>query len=139
MLHVYKEIERNPTPRDRVELGLVFAVGLSVFGALARFRWDSPGVATSLWIAAGVGFVLSLVPPIGRVLYILWMGLGRTIGLVTSPILMFAVYAVVIVPVGLVFKLMRRDVMRRELDPAAPSYWEDYPRAEDPARYLRQF
>ena len=110
MRSVYREIERNPTRRDRVELGLVFAVGMSVFGALARFRWDSPGVATSLWIAAGVGLVLSLVPPIGRVLYVLWMGLGLTIGLVTSPILMFAVYAAVIVPVGLFLKLTRRDI-----------------------------
>lgn len=139
MLHVYKEIKKNPTMRDLVEFGLVFAAGMGVFGAISWFKWGNQSLAQNLWIAGAAVFVLSLIPPIGRILYILWMGLGITIGLVTSPIIMFAVYLVVIVPVGLWFKVTRRDLMRRSLDPNAKSYWEEYPSTEDPTRYVRQF
>ena len=29
--------------------------------------------------------------------------------------------------------------MRRKLDSKSESYWEDYPQAEDPSRYVKQF
>ncbi len=83
--------------------------------------------------------VLSQVPVLGRWLYLLWMGLGLVIGFFTAPVIMLALYAVVVVPVGLWFKLTRRDVMHRRLDPAAQSYWEDYRGSDDPAGYIRQF
>jgi hypothetical protein len=87
----------------------------------------------------GAVFLLSWIPPIGRLLYLLWMGFGLTLGFFMAPVLMFVVYAAVVVPVGLWFKLTKRDVMRRPLDPGAPSYWEDYPGSADPASYIRQY
>jgi hypothetical protein len=52
---------------------------------------------------------------------------------------MLILFAIAIVPLGLVFKLMRRDTMRRQLDRNAASYWENYPGNDDPASYVRQF
>ena len=95
--------------------------------------------APTFWIIGGAVMLLSLVPPIGRLLYILWMGFGLTIGFFTAPLIMLILYVVVMVPVGLVFKLTKRDLMRRHLDPKAGSYWEEYPRSDDPASYIRQF
>ncbi len=84
--------------------------------------------------------VPSLVhPPIGRLLYIFWMGIGVTLGLVTQPIILVVVFLVLITPVGLAFKLIQRDTMRRKLDKRAPSYWEEYREADDPATYVKQF
>lgn len=139
MLHVYKELKTNPTARDRVEFGLIFAVGMAIFGAVSWFKWGNHELAQNLWIAGGAIFALALIPPIGRLLYILWMGFGLTIGLVTSPVIMFIVYLIVIVPVGLWFKVTRRDLMRRSLDTSAKTYWEEYPSTDDPSRYVRQF
>jgi len=138
-MSIYKELKRNPSRRDLLEFGLIFLVGMGGIAALNQFYWAKPGAAMGFGIAGAAVFALSLVPPIGRLLYIAWMALGLTIGLVTSPIIMFVVYAVVIVPVGLVFKVTGRDTMRRNIDPNAKSYWEDYPASDDPASYVRQF
>jgi hypothetical protein len=67
------------------------------------------------------------------------MGFGLTLGLVTSPIIMFALFLFLITPVALFFRVTGRDLMRRKLDEKSDSYWEDYPHAEDPSRYVKQF
>jgi len=138
-MSIYREIKRDPTRRDLREFGVVFLAGTALLGAVNHLYLDRPSAALGLWIAGGAVFLLSLIPGVGRLLYIAWMGLGLTLGVVTSPVIMFVVYLIAIAPLGLVFKLIRRDTMRRELDPKATSYWEDYPRAEAPARYLRQY
>ncbi len=138
MINIYKELNRNPTRRDLVTFGIIVAAGMGAFGAYFQLH-ARPERALVLFGVGGAVFLLSLIPPVGRLLYILWMGFGLTIGLFTAPVIMFVVYAVVIVPVGLWFRLTRRDVMRRRLDPGAKSYWEDYPGSDDPASYIRQF
>jgi hypothetical protein len=138
-MSAYTDINTNPTRIDLVKFGLVFAGGMWLLGLAWLLRGGDPGVPLGLGCAGAAGLFLSLIPPIGRALYILWMGLGVTIGLVTSPVILALLYALLIVPVGLAFRAARRDAMRRGLDPSAPSYWEDYPGPEDTASYLRQF
>jgi hypothetical protein len=60
-------------------------------------------------------------------------------GLVTSPVLMAVIYLVLFVPLALLFRLMGRDALRKRLDPAAATYWEEYPQVKEPLRYLRQY
>lgn len=137
-MRLYAELNTRPSRRDLLSFGLIFAAGMGAFGGWSFFHGHPE--RAQIFLAAGAAvFLLSLIPPVGRVLYILWMGLGLTIGFFTVPVIMFALYAVAIVPLGLWFRLRRRDVMRRQLDPAAESYWEDYPSAADPASYVRQF
>jgi multisubunit Na+/H+ antiporter MnhG subunit len=86
-----------------------------------------------------VVFVLSFIRPIARLLYILWMGIGITMGLITQPIILVVIFLLLITPVGLIFKLIQRDTMKRKLDKSATSYWEEYKETDDPATYVKQF
>lgn len=144
-MSMFKELKTNPTARDRLEFGVIVGVGLGLLGLFNHleghflFLTGKPERAMALWIAAAAIFVLSLIPPIGRLLYIAWMALGLFIGFFTAPVIMFVVYVLAIVPLGIVFKLMRRDTMRRQLDPNAKSYWEEYPKSDDPGSYVKQF
>jgi hypothetical protein len=144
-MELFKELKTNPTRRDLLEFGLIFLVGMAVIGAINHFGWHvlflagKPERAMGFWVAGAVIFVASQLPVIGRLLYIAWMGLGMIIGFFTAPVIMFLVYIVAIVPLGFVFKLMGRDTMKRKLDPHAKSYWEDYPKNDDPASYVKQF
>jgi hypothetical protein len=137
-MRIYAELNTDPTRRDLLSFGLVFAAGMGAFGGWFALHGK---LDRGLWLfAVGAAvFLLSLIRPVGRILYILWMGLGLTIGFFTVPVVMFVLYALTVVPLGLWFRLRRRDVLRRKLDPAAKSYWEDYPSSEDPASYVRQF
>jgi hypothetical protein len=47
------------------------------------------------------------------------------IGLVVSTALIAVIYYALITPIGLVFRVIGRDVMGRRLDPAKATYWHD--------------
>ncbi len=138
-MNLFAELNTKPTRKDLVSFGLIVAAGLGLFGAYAMFRAGKPETAYVLWAIGGAVLLLAQIPPVGRLLYILWMGFGLVIGFFTAPVIMLVLYTLVIVPVGLWFKVTRRDTMRRKLDPAAKSYWEDYPGSDDPGSYVRQF
>lgn len=136
---IYDEINRNPSARELVKFGATFLGGMVVIGLLYHFVFHNEPLAKGLWIAGGVVFALSFIRPVARVLYILWMGLGITMGLVTSPIVLGVVFLLLITPVGLIFKLVRRDAMKRKMDRGAETYWEEYKETDDPATYVKQF
>jgi hypothetical protein len=136
---IYDEINRNPSAKELIKFGATFLGGMAVIGLLYYFVFHNQPLAKGLWVAGGVVFVLSFIPPVARILYILWMGLGVTMGLVTSPIILALVFLVLITPVGLVFKLIQRDTMKRKMDKGAATYWEEYKETDDPATYVKQF
>ena len=138
-IKIYDEINKNPSAKELIKFGATFLGGMAVIGLLYYFVLDNQPLAKGLWIAGGAVFLLSFIRPIARILYILWMGLGITMGLVTSPIILALVFLVLITPVGLVFKLIQRDTMKRKMDKGASTYWEEYKETEDPATYVKQF
>lgn len=138
-IKIYDEINKNPSTKELIKFGATFLGGMAVIGALQFFVFHNEAPARVLWIIGGAVFLLSFIPPIARILYILWMGFGITIGLVTQPLILIVVFLVLITPVGLIFKLIQRDTMKRKLDKGAATYWEEYKETDDPATYVKQF
>ena len=99
-MSIYSELNTKPTFSDLWKFGAIFLGGMTALGLIQRFWLHHPDLANGLFIAGGAVFLLSFIPPIGRILYIAWMAFGITIGLVTSPIIMFILYLLLIVPVG---------------------------------------
>jgi hypothetical protein len=52
-----------------------------------------------------------------------WMAFGLLLGRVVSPIVLGVIFYGVFTPVGWAMRLAGRDVMCRQFDPAAGSYW----------------
>ena len=135
----YRELNLAPTRKQLLELGVFVLVVTLAIGAY-QYRFHArPVLAKVLWEVGAAVFVLSFIPPVGRILYIGWMGLGLTLGVVTTPVIMLALYVSLFVPLGLIFKLIGRDAMRRKLDKNADTYWEPYPKTEQLDRYFRQY
>ena len=133
----FKEINRQPSRAERFKLSLVLLIGFGLIGLL-QLRSDRPKAALALGLMALGLFVLANVPPAGRVLYVVWMGLGVALGFVTQPVVMMVAYGLLFVPLGLAFRLAGRDLLKRKTT-AQPSYWEECPPAEDAQRYFRQY
>jgi hypothetical protein len=119
------------------EVGL-FALGM-VAAPLAYFR-GHPTLAACLWVAAVVVRLVGLARPgwLGPA----FVGLSLVtfpIGWVVSNLAMALVYHLVFTPIALAFRLVGRDALKRELDPAAPTYWEPYNPDRGLERYLRPF
>lgn len=119
--------------------GLVFPLFSALVGALAFFRFDSPLVASWIWV---VGVAISLVglalPPFARIVYLALTGLTYPIGFVVSHLVLLVIYYGLITPVGLALRLADRDPLRKRPGDEA-SYWRPREAVTDAERYFRQY
>jgi hypothetical protein len=145
-------IDLNLKP-DRKMLAGFGWVTLVIFGLLGGIVWwkhaimgfhVGPVVARNtamvLWGIGLLSGLLSLVrPEWNRFLYIALTLVAFPIGFVVSHVIVAFLFFAVITPVGLVFRLMGRDILTRRFDRAAPSYWVERPAPPPVERYFRQF
>lgn len=119
--------------------GLVLAGG---FGALAfvRYLWD--GVLTPWLVVVSVVFLVTAlsVPTWLEPLRNVWMRAASFVGAVNSRILLTIVFAGVVMPIGVLLRLMGKRPIDLIGNRAANSYWRRrYPDEFSPARMERQF
>lgn len=122
--------------------------GLTVGGILAlieAYRVWSSGVLDTfgiilLCIAAPLLLFGLVYPKILAPLNKAWTKLGFLMFKIVNPIIMFLVYAITIVPIGLLMRLAGKDPMRLKLDREAKSYWiERDPAGPSPESMKKQF
>jgi hypothetical protein len=79
-----------------------------------------------LWslLTAFIFFLLAYVAP--KVLSVpnkLWLMLGMALGAVVAPVVMALVYVTTVVPIGLILRLIGKDILQQKLNKNAKSYW----------------
>jgi hypothetical protein len=107
-------------PPSERSTGLIFtAVALLI----AYLRRDDPAALVSALGAAGVLALLSALAPILlRPLNLLWFRISVLLHKVANPIVLFAIFAVLFVPGGLLMRFFR-DPLRRRRDLEMTTYW----------------
>ena len=117
-LHEQFERPELPLPPDR-STGLVFA---AVALVVAYFWRSNPTVLTvALVLAAILAAVSVIVPSILRPLNIAWMRFAVLLSRIMNPIVMLILFAIAIVPAGLIMQLVRDPLRRRRSGDA--SHW----------------
>ena len=131
------EMNWNPSDRQLRQFGVIALVALPLLGGLWG-DWNP----TTIGITAAIGAALAVVGWVyPRGLKPVFVGLTLVtipIGLVVSELAMAVVFFGLIVPTGLVFRLVGRDALQRKLDREADSYWQPKKQPRDAAAYLRQ-
>jgi hypothetical protein len=72
------------------------------------------GWCAAIWVTAvgtGLGMLSYLLPPFGRIVYWLWMGIGYLLGRITSPLFAALIFFLLVAPVGLIRRIGGRDPM----------------------------
>jgi len=135
------EINWKPARKELRSFGTASAVMLAVIAALLHFlkglnaNWSLCICAAGLLI-----YVLSRINTrLVRPVYIALMFITFPIGWAVSFIVMAAFYFLIITPVGLFFKLIKRDPLRRTFDRNAGSYWLPHRTPDSVKRYFNQF
>ena len=78
------------------------------------------GLAVAAVIFLGLGLArAAILQPLARG----WHRFGLILHRITTPVLLTIIYFVVMVPTGVLRRLIRRDPLALRLDPAAESYW----------------
>jgi hypothetical protein len=144
MINPFHEVNWNPDIAGRRAFAKSIIVGFPLVAVLlGSFGWFHTHTwpAWTWWLTgagAGTGGVLWIVPQIARPFYIVWNGLGCSIGFVVSNAAVTAVYFLVVTPIGLALRLLGRDPLRRRFARERASYWEDAEKPGDAERYFRQ-
>lgn len=131
------EVNWAPTPKQLRQFGLLCLVALPFLGWL----W-SASTSAMVWLA-GIGVGLALVgltfPTALKPVFIGLMLIALPIGMVISEVVMLLIYFGVFLPIGICFKIMKRDALKRSLDPQRESYWEPKAAAKNAGSYYRQW
>jgi hypothetical protein len=117
-------------PPSERSTGLVFAAMAAIIAVLWRHSPTVPWLATAA--AMGLLAVSVLAPVLLKPLNILWFQLGLLLHRVVNPVVMFAMFALVFVPAGMIMRIWR-DPLRSRRTTAASSYWIDRRESKDTA------
>jgi hypothetical protein len=94
------------------------------------------------WIF-GCGLVLSVVcyfiPPIGKLVYFVWMAATYVLGRIVSPVVTAIIFYLLVTPIALVNRLMGKDRLRLKKPKDASTYFVDSTDAQDKESMRRQF
>jgi Saxitoxin biosynthesis operon protein SxtJ len=124
------------TLRQFAGLWLVCFGGMALWQALVRGR---PSLGLSIGALALVVGVAGLTRPEWvRLIYVGWMVLAFPIGWTVSQAMVLLMYVGLFVPIGLIFRLIGRDPLRRTRRPGSESYWTPKPAPADVKSYFKQ-
>jgi len=75
------------------------------------------------WIIFGVLTLWALIAPSTlKNIYLGWMRLGLLLGRITTPLVLGIVFFLLFAPMAFFMRLIKRDPMKRQLDPTLKSY-----------------
>lgn len=130
------EINWQPTNRQLRQFGATCFVALP---AIAWLWGASLGVIA---IHATIGLAIALVamsaPQALKQLFLAVSLAATPIGMVVGELVMLVIYFGCFFPIGMVFRVFRRDALRLKLDRNATSYWESRKQPTSMASYYRQ-
>ncbi len=134
-------INWNPTRKDIRIFGIA-ALLVSVLAAamLHYFRGFGSTVTTAIILAGLVMFACCMLShKAGRIIFIALTCITFPIGWMMNFVVLFVFYFLLITPLGLIFRLIGRDVLGKRFDPDAKSYWQPHHCPDSAERYFRQF
>lgn len=131
-------INWQPTDRQLRQFGLVAVLILPA----AAWFWAN-GAGRVVGGAAVAGGVLGLVgwvrPRALRPVFLALSLVAFPVGFVVQELMLALVFALIFVPLGLVFRGRGRDPLQRQFDRTAPTYWQHKPRPPGVASYYRRW
>ena len=116
------DVSRQALRRFGLTVGGVF---LALVAVSAWRHGGALGPVAQGFAIAGAGLVgLGLAAPaaLGPV-YRAWMTGALAMGFAMTRVILTAAFVLVFAPIGLLFRVLRRDVLAQRPDAAAPSYW----------------
>ncbi len=124
-MHEIPKLDRKGLREFAFVTGGIVAV---LFGLFCPWLLES-GTPLWPWVVAGVLAVWGLAAPMSlQPVYHGWMKFGLVLSRITTPLILGVVFYGLILPMGLVMRLMGRDPMARRFDDAADSYRVQHPK-----------
>ncbi len=120
--------EKNEAADEQVRpgsdrsFGVVFAVVFAIIGCWPLLRGETP-YWTILAIAAAFALAALVAPRLLRPLNWIWFRIGLLLHSVMSPLVMGAVFFLCVTPIGVVMRLLGKDVLALRRQAERSTYW----------------
>jgi hypothetical protein len=138
-VHERFEREEGAAGGSDRSFGLVMGAALAIVGLWPLLHGDRPR-GWSLTLAAGFVATALLHPRLLAGLNRAWTWLGLRLHRIVNPIVLGLVFYTTLTPIGVVLRMLGKDVLRLKLDPSAPTYWiPRVPPGPAPDTMRRQF
>lgn len=135
----WSDIPRNPSQKTLRQFA---AIWLLVFLGLGAIRWRA-GHTTAAAVLGILALIIGLpglnYPSWVRPVFVGWLVLGFPIGWAISQLLLGVLYYAVFMPLGLAFRFLGRDSLRRKRLPTEQSYWNEKSTPPNASSYFRQY
>jgi hypothetical protein len=131
-------------PGDFCEGLNVFAFGIFLILSLLSIRFYRHNNYNIAFILVGLAFSFIIIYWINKnfviKFYTIWMRCASWIGIVITTILIVFIFYLVFTPVGILLRLLRKDILNLNKNPNLKSYWIDKPQKKfNKEDYERQF
>ena len=129
---------KEKTASDR-SFGWVFTAFFAIVGLLP-LRRGGPVRTWALGVSIAVLLVTLIRPSLFHWPNRAWSKLGWLLGRVVAPVVTGLLFYVVVTPIGLIMRLMGKDLLRLQWNPQMKSYWiERQPPGPEPKTMINQF
>ena len=102
--------------------GIVFSIVFLLIGLYPLMNGEGI-LIWSIFLSFIFVMLAFLLPKTLTRLNRLWFKFGLMLGSIIAPVVMALVYFTSVVPLGIIFKILGKDPMRRKLDKSSKSYW----------------
>lgn len=136
---IRKELKAlKATRRDLRNFGLLFFV---VFGLISGYRFWRGHADWPYFAAAGAAFlVVGLAAPgILSGFFRAWLALSLFMGYIMSRVILTLTFLFAIIPMGLLTRLLGKDLLDQRFQPDAKSYWKEYKGKTDRERFRKPY
>ena len=104
--------------------GIVFSIIFMIIALYPLFVNSSINI-TFLTFSI-IFIILSFIfPSIFKYPNIIWFKFGRLLGLIISPIILSTVYLSVIMPISIIFKIIKKDPLEKSFNSNQKTYWKE--------------
>lgn len=117
---------KAPSASEVRRLGVAFLAAACMVGALAAWKARGGGWPWQAWPAMAFAAAGTCCISLGaRAAWVhrAWTALGSLLGRIVSPIVLSALYYVVVTPFGLAYRVLRKDPLGLRPDRSAATYW----------------
>ena len=130
------QIHPQQLPSER-RFGLLFTAVFAVAGVYAYLKgWGQTSIMSLAGLAGLIALITLIVPKVLAPFNRLWFELGQLMGRIVSPIVLGAIFFLILTPVSLFTRLFGRDELRLKRK-AVTSYWIDRTNENSPVETFK--
>ncbi len=130
------DLNWHPSRRQLRQFGSLCGLLLPVLGWWWPGGW--PGIGVGIGLGALIAGLALALPDLIRPLFLGATVITAPIGLVLGELSLIAIFCLIFLPLGIVFRLLRRDRLQLSRNEQQPSYWLRKPEDRSSVSYYRQ-